>query len=177
MLDSNLISFLLFRTGSLSTGSLFGHRRADSGHSPVSLGEGHPSSGEINIDTELDIGPGHRGLTSPLVSSPLGSDVTDFGANIEDRVPGLNSPGLVSTMSGSPYTLSNSTPLNNLPSFGKDRAFSSAISSERKSSSQSSSVKKSSTSMSSSSSMGMGANNVTSTEHSEHTASAETFQR
>ena len=138
----------------------------------MSLGEAHQhqSSGEINIDTELDIGSGHcpRGLTSPL-----GSDVTDFGANIEDRVPGLNSPGLVSTMSGSPYTLSNSTPLNNLPTFGKDRAFSSS-NMERNSSSV---VKKSSTSMSSSSSMGLGANNVTSTEHSEHTASAETFQR
>ena len=168
-------SIFFVRTGSLSTGSLFGHRRADSGHSPVSLGEAQQSSGEINIDTELDIGSGHpRGLTSPLVTSPLGSDVTDFGGNIEDRVPGLNSPGLVSTMSGSPYTLATASPLNNLSNFGKDRSFSSSNIQERKSSS---SVKKSSTSMSSSSSMGMGGNNVTSTEHSEHTASAETFQR
>ena len=175
----SLTMFSSFRTGSLSTGSLFGHRRADSSHSPVSLSEGQQSSGEINIDTELDIGSGHnRGLTSPLVTSPLGSDVTDMNmGSIEDRVPGLNSPGLVSTMSGSPYTLSNSSPLNNLSAFGKGQAFSSSNRSieERKSSS---SVKKSSTSMSSSSSMGMGgANNVTSTEHSEHTASAETFQR
>ena len=108
-----------------------------------------------------------------MVTSPLGSDITDFGANIEDRVPGLNSPGLVSTMSSSPYNLSNSSPLNNLSNFSKDRAFSTS-NVEKKSSS---SVKKSSTSMcSSSSSMGM-APNVTSTEHSEHTASAETFQR
>ena len=155
---------------------MFGHRRADSGHSPVSLGEAQQSSGEINIDTELDIGTGHpRGMTSPLVTSPLGSDVTDFGANMEDRVPGLNSPGLVSTMSGSPYTLANASPLNNLSNFGKDRSFSSSNIQERKSSSQSSSVKKSSTSMSSS--IGKGSNNVTSTEHSEHTASAEHFQR
>ena len=134
----------------------------------MSLSEGQQSSGEINIDTELDIGSGYpRGLTSPLVTSPLGSDVT------EDRVQGLNSPGMVSTMSGSPYTLSNSSPLNNLSNFSKDRAFSTS-NVEKKSSS---SVKKSSTSMcSSSSSMGMGPN-VTSTEHSEHTASAETFQR
>ena len=148
---------------------MFGHRRTDSGHSP-SLSEGHQSSGEINIDTELDRGL-DRGLTSPL-----GSDVTEFGSNLEDRVPGLNSPGLVSTMSGSGYNLSNSSPLNILSNFGKGNAFTSSNVQDvtRKSSS---SVKKSSTSMSSSSSMGLGSNNVTSTEHSEHTASAETFQR
>ena len=125
-----------------------------------------PSSGEINID-DFD-------QRTPIVASPLGSELADFGPDFSQEIEktGLNSPGLVSTMSGGGYNLHNSSPLNNFPAMkSADKYTSSSSREERKSSS---SVKKMSSSMSSS---GSGGSNMTSTEHHSETASATNFKR
>ena len=126
-----------------------------------------PSSGEINID-DFD----HQ--RPPIVTSPLGSDMADFGPDFNQEIEktGLNSPGLVSTMSGGGYNLHNSSPLNNFPTMKSADKYTSS-SNTREERKTSSSVKKMSSSMSS----GSGGSNMTSTEHHSETASATNFKR
>ena len=162
--DSELcFSLSKSKTSNHLSSSLFNNniRRHDSSDSMTPT----PSSGEINIDDPV-----------PQVTSPLGTDLTDFtdwGSHGQDlEKTGLNSPGLVSTMSGGGYTLSNSSPLNNFAAMKSPGTFTSSnCKEERKTSSSSSVIKKTSSQMSGNS------NNVTSHESHETNSATESFKR
>lgn len=156
------------KTSNHLSSSLFSNRRHDSSDSMTPT----PSSGEINID---DLGP------VPTVTSPLGTDMTDFpdwGNHGQDggEKTGLHSPGLVSTMSGGGYTLANSSPLNNFAAMKSPGTYTSSNvvnKEERKTSSSSSVMKKTSSTLSGSGN----SNNVTSHESHETNSATESFKR